>query len=407
MNHVMKKTLAVLCLSATVLVSSFAGGNTIANAEETNLKTYGDFSYVDMGDYICINDYNGQEENVQIPETINQKKVTSVSIFTFKNSKLKSITLSKNIDSVLTAPTSKLENLEALHVVSDNPMYSEQDGVLYNKNGTELVFYPPNRPGSTFKIPDQVVRVDEMGYNKNIQTLIFSKNMEYGPNMEESNVEKVIVPKKSKLKYLFARTFFNCRKLTSMNLPNGVEVIASQAFEGCISLSDIRFPKTLQEIGDSAFEKCTSLKKVTIPKRVYFIGTAAFASTKAKLVKKSYLQKVKNSGRGHCYMKLARVKTGNKTKSYKLADIYRMKPAKKKISVKRNKNHKLETKLLAGSKWGVLKNDVVEYSTSNPKVATVSAKGVVKGKKKGTCTIRITLYKDEQIFTSKVKVRVG
>ena len=40
------------------------------------------------------------------------------------------------------------------------------------------------------------------------------------------------------------------------------------------------------------------------------------------------------------------------------------------------------TKLLAGSKWGILKNDVVEYSSSNSKIASVSGKGVVKGKKK-------------------------
>lgn len=405
MSHIIKKSLATLCLSATFLVTSFASNTLLVNAEE-NVKTYGDFIYGEERNYVYINGYNGQEENVKIPETINQKKVISVDISSFKNSKLKSITLSKNINSFI-GSASQLGNLQAVHVVSDNSAYCEEDGILYNKNGTELVFYPPNRAGNTFKIPDKVVSVLEMGHNKNIQTLTFSKNMSSGPHsMEESNVKKIIVPKKAKLKWLDDRTFFNCKKLTSINLPNGFEVIAKQAFEGCVSLSNIKLPKTLQEIGDSAFEKCTSLKSVTIPKRVYLIGTDAFASTKTKIIKKNYLKKVKKSGSGYRYVKLACVKQGKKTKSYTLDSIYKMKPSKKKVSFKKNKTCKLEMKLLAGSKWGILKNDVVEYSSSNSKIASVSGKGVVKGKKKGMCTIRIKLYKNEKILSCKVKVRV-
>ena len=48
------------------------------------------------------------------------------------------------------------------------------------------------------------------------------------------------------------------------------------------------------------------------------------------------------------------------------------------------------------------KADKVTYKSSNKKIATVSKKGVIKGKKKGTATITIKSGK----VTKKCKVKV-
>lgn len=45
----------------------------------------------------------------------------------------------------------------------------------------------------------------------------------------------------------------------------------------------------------------------------------------------------------------------------------------------------------------------VTYKSSNSKIATVSSKGVVKGKKKGTAKITVTCNGVKKVFTVKVK----
>ena len=64
------------------------------------------------------------------------------------------------------------------------------------------------------------------------------------------------------------------------------------------------------------------------------------------------------------------------------------KAKKNKVTVKAKKTFKLAAKTVAASKkLKVKKHRAVSYESSNAKVATVSAKGVIKGVKKGKCKI--------------------
>ena len=70
-------------------------------------------------------------------------------------------------------------------------------------------------------------------------------------------------------------------------------------------------------------------------------------------------------------------KVGNPTK-------ITTKAKKNKVTVKVKKTFKLAAKQ-AGK--NIKKHRVVSYETSDPKVATVSKQGVIKGVKKGTCYV--------------------
>jgi len=50
------------------------------------------------------------------------------------------------------------ESLTAINVDAGNTIYSSQDGVLYNKNKTVLLYYPTGKKG-TFTIPDSVTSI--------------------------------------------------------------------------------------------------------------------------------------------------------------------------------------------------------------------------------------------------------
>ena len=71
--------------------------------------------------------------------------------------------------------------------------------------------------------------------------------------------------------------FWDCESLTSISIPNCVEVIEDCAFHGCKKLPSITMPDSLKVIGDSAFWGCESLKVIAIPNSVEIIGDYAFA----------------------------------------------------------------------------------------------------------------------------------
>ena len=62
------------------------------------------------------------------------------------------------------------------------------------------------------------------------------------------------------LKAISQRCFFNCSKLRSIILPEGISSIGKSAFENCTSLTcELVFPEGLTSIGEYAFSSCTSL----------------------------------------------------------------------------------------------------------------------------------------------------
>ncbi|MCH5152068.1 MAG: hypothetical protein J1F65_05380 [Clostridiales bacterium] len=55
--------------------------------------------------------------------------------------------------------------LERFTVDSDNPQYKSENGVLYNKDGSRLIMYPPAKKDTTFVIPSQLAQIDSVQYN--------------------------------------------------------------------------------------------------------------------------------------------------------------------------------------------------------------------------------------------------
>ena len=54
--------------------------------------------------------------------------------------------------------------------------------------------------------------------------------------------------------------FENCTNLTTISIPNTVQVIGNSAFEGCTSLETIALPNSIEVIYSFAFQRCTSFK---------------------------------------------------------------------------------------------------------------------------------------------------
>lgn len=70
--------------------------------------------------------------------------------------------------------------------------------------------------------------------------------------------------------------FFGCEKLTTVDIPDNIEVIGEKAFMNCPLLSDLSLPFSLKTIGREAFRNCWMLGDVTIPENVVNLGIYAF-----------------------------------------------------------------------------------------------------------------------------------
>ena len=130
--------------------------------------------------------------------------------------------------------------------------------------------------------------------------------------------------------------------------------------------------------GNKCGSKYKKLKKITstsftqkkLKKGTYYKYLVVAINAKGKTITTSKTIHIATSGG----------KVGNPTKVTTVAK-------KDAVSIKAKKTFNLKAKSVAPKKVTVKKHRVIKYETTNPKVATVSSKGVIKGVKKGTCYV--------------------
>jgi len=146
--------------------------------------------------------------------------VTSIEWGTFHScTSLTSVIIPDSVTNIEPMAFFNCTSLTAINVNAGNSAYSSQNGVLYNKDKSELIIYPTGKKGS-FTIPDSVTTVGE-------------------------------------------RAYFCLFSLTSITIPNSVTSIGKKAFERCTSLTSVTIPNSVTSIGEDAFFGCTNLINVT------------------------------------------------------------------------------------------------------------------------------------------------
>lgn len=147
-------------------------------------------------------------------------------------------------------------SLESIRVGKNNEYYCSVDGVLFNKNQTELIQYPMGNKKIEYSIPDSVICIEECAFS------------------DCTNLESITIP--DSVTYIGYCVFLNCSNLASITIPDSIMSIGDRAFYFCSSLSSITIPNNVTSIGDWAFRNCTTLSSITIPDSVTSIGEWAF-----------------------------------------------------------------------------------------------------------------------------------
>ena len=124
--------------------------------------------------------------------------------------------------------------LTEINVDSSNPNYMSKDGVLFNKDGKELICYPDQKTDIEYTVSDGVVAIKD------------------GAFADTRNLKKVTIPGNVKTieKYAFSTMFDSLEEVV---LSEGLAVIDDGAFSWCGGLTSITIPASVTKIGERAF----------------------------------------------------------------------------------------------------------------------------------------------------------
>ena len=137
-----------------------------------------------------------------------------------------------------------------------------------------------------YKIPEDIRKIGANAFSMSTLAGVYIPETieEIGDNAFENclflkNVDFCYHSSKPKLKKIGIGAFINCDSLQEIVLPEGLELIETQAFSCCRNLKIVILPDTLMEIKNHAFER-TSLLSITLPVNLRDLGNNAFAGSK-------------------------------------------------------------------------------------------------------------------------------
>ena len=155
--------------------------------------------------------------SIEIPS-----RVASIGYNAFSGcSSLTSIEIPSGVTSIGNYAFSNCHGLTSITVEDGNTFYASENGVLFNKDKTNLICYPAGKTEMEYSIPLSVTRIGDMAFSW-------------------------------------------CNSLTSIEIPSGVTSIGHYAFSNCHSLTSIEIPLSVTNIGFNVFSSCENLESIVV-----------------------------------------------------------------------------------------------------------------------------------------------
>lgn len=209
-----------------------------------------------------------------------------------------------------------------------------------------------------------------------------------------SRIISVIIP--PTVKTIGDSAFANCERLESVLIPSSVTSIGDGAFAECISLKQISLPSSVTCMSARVFFGCKNLKSVTVPPNVSKIefGTFSYCTSLETITIPASVRTI-DYAFNNCIC-LKTIYYGGSPEQWQAISVDEdndqyLKNVNIKCSVQSTPKISRKTLSLYVNNTAALKVtgtlDKITWSSSKKSVATVSSDGVVKGKKKGSCTI--------------------
>jgi predicted lipoprotein with Yx(FWY)xxD motif len=196
----------------------------------------------------CLTKFQGQGE-FAVPEG-----VTEIGKKAFLDcAGLKSLALPASLGTIESRPFQGCAGLTSVTVSPQNTAYSCIDGVLFDKKGTTLIYYPRGK-GNDYTVPEGVTKIGGLAF-RNCAGLT-------SLTLPASLIEIGGATFANRDDFAEGATFEGCPSLKSLTLPNSLTRIRLFTFRWCTGLTSLTFPDSLTEIGEAAFSYCTGLTSI-------------------------------------------------------------------------------------------------------------------------------------------------
>ena len=320
------KRLGAAVLSAVMMLTAVAtplGDNLpivserVADVASAETYTYGDYEYRvrDKDQTVYIMAYTGKEQVVNIPEQIDGKKVTGIAEYAFSNdsieivnipntvtvlfgmsfskcNNLREINIPESISDIKDIPVQQCLSIEKINVSEKNNYYRSVDGVLFSKDMSQMIYYPSNKEGDSYKVPDKVTEFPDnincgvFNYNQNLKSITINASVnlftDYFVPLSQfdyaSKLEAIYVDSKnpyltsdngilySKDKTILVSYPAN-RSQTKYVMPDNVCEMSFNAFYGAKNLKEIWLSEKLGTniSGAPYFLGCRNLESINVP----------------------------------------------------------------------------------------------------------------------------------------------
>lgn len=305
-NYTLKKFIFAIVIIIAVSVSCYFSVRTVqkdtfeykqteAGYQLEKFSNTGYITTLDI-DFVSSIDYDRENPDVNTNFIITKdktKKVTSVGAYALNcDEKVKVINIGADVDFVDPKAFYSCWALQQIEVDENNPNYCDIEGVLYNKDKTEIICRPCDH---------DTYLAEKYGYAKYDQN-----GGRIEPTPEDANYEQYVndvltyvVPSSVET---IGQLCFNYANMKNVYLPEGLKTIETLGFfeipllEGVYSYKgDVNdthftdetalgvvynsFPEGLEYIGSDAFSYNQAMTYVYIPESVTHIGHHAFWDT--------------------------------------------------------------------------------------------------------------------------------
>lgn len=166
-------------------------------------------------------------------------------------------------------------SLKEINVASGNSHYASRDGVLYNSSMTTLIFYPPNKPGQEFTLPDTVTEIGFYAIDRpvNLKKLILNSSLrEFSVGRITGSIADISAKNNPYFcdidGVLFSAdeskliAYPSGRDGTSYTVPDGTSSIGTYAFADAGWLQVLDLPDSLASFSQDCIALCSSLNTV-------------------------------------------------------------------------------------------------------------------------------------------------
>ena len=275
-------TVSVVCQDNTieeVTVPAEIDGHKITMIELDCFKENANLKKVTLPDTITVlEDYAfylcSALEEINIPDSVEK-----LGFQTFYGcAKLKEISVPAGLTEIEGYTFDGCTGLEAVHVNKNNQNYKDEDGILFTKDGSDLILYPPSKTGKQYTVPEECTKLEGYAFMANayLEQIDIHSVTQMGEDVFYycTALQSMTVPEG--ITMLTGATFGNCTALRSITLPESLEVIGSGCFYNCIQLEEITIPDSVTTINDNAFFNCASLTRIRVSENVKTVGDYAF-----------------------------------------------------------------------------------------------------------------------------------